>query len=270
MVVRLIKKMPRLITMGVDWSEVKKTTLWTYEELMEKLIDALSYDFVSQYYDRKISKVRQFLEALLQRKDNKHAAYLGSVVTTLRDIEVFGVGRISGLLEFIPTREQLEHFIHTSIIEFHDLVRLLNCVLRWILPFSRPIAEFIRKEEPIESEYLSILREQGVRFNLDMLERYRQKSSRDELGKEVPSSLVIDLLHRTDISRLPYVSGRTVHTLCGAGYDTLDKIAGTNEERLEKSVSDYLKSIGLKYSKSSMDIEGVINQAKAIPHILEG
>lgn len=255
--------------MGVDWSEVKKTTLWTYEELMEKLTDALSYDFVSQYYDRKISKVRQFLAALLERKDNKHATYLSSVLTTLRDIEVFGVGTISGLLEFIPTREQFEHFIHTSIIEFHDLVRLLNCLLRWILPFSRPIAEFIRKEERNESEYLFILREQGVRFNLDMLEQYRQKSSRDELGDNVPSSYIIELLHRTDISRLPYVSGKTVHTLCGAGYDTLDKIGGANEERLEKSVSDYLESIGLRYSRSFLDIEGAINQARAIPHILE-
>ncbi len=269
MVVRLIRKILRFITMGVDWSEVKKTTLWTYEELMEKLTNALSYDFVSQYYDRKISKVRQFLQALLDRKDNKHATYLNSVLATLRDIEVFGVGTISGLLEFIPTREQLEHFIHTSIIEFHDMVRLLNCLLRWILPFSRPIAEFIRKGERIESEYLSILRKQGVRFNLDMLEQYRQKCSRDELGEEVPSLYVIELLHRTDISRIPYVSGKTVHTLCGAGYDTLDKIADANQEQIEESVSDYLRSIGVTYSRSFLDIEGAINQAKAIPRILE-
>jgi hypothetical protein len=261
--------MLRFIPMGVDWSEIKKTTLWSYEELVEKLTNTLSYDFVSQYYDRKIGKVPQFLVSLLKRKDDKHAPYLASVLATLMDIEIFGVGTISGFLEFIPTREQFEHFIHISRIEFRGLVRLLNCLLRWILPFSRPIAEFIKREESIESKYLAVLREHGVRFNLDMLEQYRQKSSRDELGEAVPVSYVVELLHRTDISRLPYVSGKTVHILSGAGYNTLDRIAGATQEQFEESVSTYIDSIGLKYSRSFLDIEGAINQARAIPRILE-
>ena len=39
------------------------------------------------------------------------------------------------------------------------------------------------------------------------------------------SDFVTSLAHRADIARLPYVRRKTILPLCGAGYDTLAKIA---------------------------------------------
>lgn len=36
-------------TMIINWDFVKKKTLWNYEELIKKLYQAFSYDFVKQH-----------------------------------------------------------------------------------------------------------------------------------------------------------------------------------------------------------------------------
>ena len=37
--------------MDIHWDMVKKKTLWQYEELIEKLLEVLEYNFVQEYYN---------------------------------------------------------------------------------------------------------------------------------------------------------------------------------------------------------------------------
>jgi len=257
--------------MGVNWDRVKEVTLWTYEELLEKLTETIGYDFVSQFYDMKIRQVKDLLKGLLSREDAKYDKYLKDVLDTFRKAEVFGVGTLSGLFQSIPNREQCEYFIQVSNIQFEELLQLLNCTLRWILPFARPIREFIDKDDSEQLEHLTEIRKLGVRYNLDMIEEFRFKDKREEILSEGIASqdFVESLLHRCDISRLPYVSGNTVSILYHSGFDTLEKIASSSLEYLERSVSRYMERIGKKYSRSFIELESAINQASVLPKVIE-
>ena len=92
--------------------------------------------------------------------------------------------------------------------------------------------------------------------NLDILEYCRTRVGRAELSRvtEIPETFILDLLHKADISRLAYVRGKTVKHLCGGGYDTLEKIASADLEKMEEEMDAYYITIG----KSSADFKAVI------------
>lgn len=46
--------------MEIDWSQVKKRTLWHYEDLIQKLLKVLGYGFVHEHYNHTISKAISF------------------------------------------------------------------------------------------------------------------------------------------------------------------------------------------------------------------
>ncbi|MCK5152609.1 MAG: hypothetical protein KAQ65_12235, partial [Candidatus Thorarchaeota archaeon] len=79
---------------------------------------------------------------------------------------------------------------------------------------------------------------------------------------------ILDLLHRTDISRLPWVRGKTVMALSSAGYDTLDKIANASPDKMISKLEKSLADGGKRFSRSWIDPEGAIAQAKVIPVVI--
>ena len=257
--------------MGVDWARVKELTLWNYEELIAKIQQVLDYEFVQKLYDRKLGKVGKYTASLLNyREDKKYADYSKRILSTIRQVEIFGVRNISGLVSTIHDSDECEKFIEYSSVQFEDLIVLLNCVLRWILPFARPIRDFIDSENSIHLENLSKLRKRGVRNNLDMIEECGTENARESLAvlTEVPKDFILDLLHRTDISRLPWVRGKTVMALSSAGYDTLDKIANASPDKMISKLEKSLADGGKRFSRSWIDPEGAIAQAKVIPVVI--
>ena len=92
--------------------------------------------------------------------------------------------------------------------------------------------------------------------NLDLLEQGRTREERTNLASAtgIADVFLISLVHRADISRLAYVRGKTVRHLCGGGYDTLDKIANANIEKMEQDMDAYYRTLG----KSSADFKSVI------------
>ena len=258
--------------MGFDWSRVKELTLWQYEELIEKLLHVLSYSFVQKKYDRKLSATRKMvLDLFKNRNDDKYTEYSNRVSDTLRQIEIFGIQNIAELVETIHERDDCIKFIEFSKVSFEDLIVLLNCCLRWLLPFARPIRDFIETENTEHVDYISSLRKRGIKNNLDMIEEYHTAKCRQALAvlAEVPQEFIHDLTHRTDISRLPYIRGKTVKILNKAGYLTLEDIANTSVEDLVARLEKSLLSEGTKFSRSFIDPEGAVTQARVIPPLFE-
>jgi len=42
----------------IDWNSVKKQTLWSYEDLIGKLLSVLAYDFVQEHYNHTMEQAR--------------------------------------------------------------------------------------------------------------------------------------------------------------------------------------------------------------------
>ncbi|MFW9907008.1 MAG: DUF4332 domain-containing protein [Candidatus Thorarchaeota archaeon] len=257
--------------MGVEWNRVKEITLWQYDELIDKMLEVLSYGFVQKEYDIKLSKTRKLAGALLTRDDEKYGKYCERILGIIRQVEVFGIRNISELVETIRDQTECVNFTEFSNVSFEDLIVLLNCFMRWILPFPRPIRDFIDSDDEEQLEFISRLRDRGIRNNLDMLEQCRTPEKRNEIAvlDEIPLDFIVGLSQRADIARLPYVRGKTVLILTDAGYDTLDKIANANIEEMVSDLEATLNGKGKKFSRSFIDPEGAISQARVLPRVLE-
>ena len=258
--------------MGVNWSIVKEVTLWEYEELIGKIRQVLSYSFVQKNYNKKLKGVRRLSESMLNfEKGGKLSEYSTRVSKTLRQLEIFGIKDINELIDTVEEPGECENFVAYSNIPFRDLVVLLNCLFRWILPFSRPIRDFIDSDESLHLNYLASMRKRGIRYNLDLIDQCRTSSGRDSMSvlADVPRDFILTLLHRTDISRIPYVRGKTVAIFNSAGYKTLDSIANTTVEKMIPKLEKALESEGKKFSRSFIDPEGAIAQAAVLPKLVE-
>ena len=258
--------------MGLDWGRVKELTLWHYEELIEKLLRVLSYSFVQKKYDRKLSVTKKMFSGFFKnRDDDKYTAYSTSVSDTLRQVEIFGIRNIAELVETNQEQNDCINFVEISRVSFEELIVLLNCCLRWLLPFARPIRDFIETENKEHVAYLSRLRKRGIKNNLDMIEECHTAKGRQTFSvlAEVPMDFIIEITHRTDISRIPYIRGRSVIIFNAAGYKTLEDIANASVEKMISKLEESLRSEGKKFTKSFIDPEGAIAQAKVIPPLFE-
>ena len=59
----------------------------------------------------------------------------------------------------------------------------------------------------------------------------------------LPKDFVTSIAHRAEIVRLPYVRRKTILPVCGAGYDTLAKIATADLAQMKTDVEAYFQRI---------------------------
>lgn len=67
--------------MNIDWSCVKKMTLWQYEELIEKLFNVFNYDFILKYYNHNMTVTITYSQKL----QNGYILY-GKIATFITEI----------------------------------------------------------------------------------------------------------------------------------------------------------------------------------------
>ena len=191
-----------------------------------------------------------------------------------QELEGRWFGTYSDLICRVGTRSECVAFLGESGLPFDSLIRLLNYLLRWVLPFKTPLREFVEMDNKDGARLLAALKAQGIKSNLDLLEAGRAPGGRASLarvaGLEEP--VLLALVHRADLSRLAYVRGRTVMHLCGGGYDTLEKLSRADLAELEWAMDAYYRTLG----KSSADFNAVIplaylrGGARVIPRVIEG
>jgi hypothetical protein len=262
--------------MNIDWSRVKKQTLWSYEDLIAKLQGVLSYGFVQEHYHHTMKQAqgyaRQIRRGYLQDHGDK-VAFIDKMVANLERLESLRIGTYPELVEQVATRELCEAFLQRTHFDFDALIQTLNYLMRWVLPFKTPAREFIHVDQPEELKYLEALKKRSIGSNLDLLEVGRTKAGRDLLAKKtaIPLVYVTSLVHKADISRLAYVRGKTVEHLCGGGYDTLEKIAAASLSDMEATMDIYYKSLGKSLAdfKLVIPLSWMIGGAQVLPRVVK-
>lgn len=243
----------------IDWSIVKKQTLWGYEDLIAKLQEVLSYPFVHEHYDHTVHQALDYAARIRRgylQDQGGMTVHVDTAASHLRDLDARWRGTYSDLIRSVATRAEAVAFLHRTGFAFDALVQVLNYLMRWVLPFRTPIREFIDVDTQAGAEQMRALREQGIKSNLDLLEVGRSEAGRIQLAQATgaPAASVLALVHRADISRLAYVRGKTVKHLCGGGYDTLDKLASADVAEMEERMDAYYRTLG----KTSADFKAVI------------
>ncbi|MHA1949237.1 MAG: DUF4332 domain-containing protein [Candidatus Thorarchaeota archaeon] len=257
--------------MVIDWSKVKEWTLWHYDDLIKRISKVFEYDFVVDNNNLTMQDAKVYAKGMLSFGDGKYDDYLEEISATLLSLEKQGVRNYLNLIEEVATKEKCEAFVTISKIPFRELIRLLNHIFRWGLPFTAPIKEFLDKENETHMVFAKKLRELGIKNNLDLLEQGRTHNDRGMIATQtgIPESFVLELVNKVDISRIPYVRGKTVKILCNAGYDNLQKIEVATSDKLVTDLKEYLQTIGVKFSRSFIEPDGAIAQAKVLPVLVE-
>ena len=262
--------------MKINWSSVKVQTLWKYEDLLGRLQASLAYSFVQEHYNHSMEEARSYAKRIrsgyLQDRGDK-TAYVDAMVANLEKLEVLRIATYSDLVTQVATQELCVSFLERTDFGFDQLIQLLNYLFRWVLPFRTPVREYLDMHGKEDANHLAALKSQRLSSNLDLLEAGRTRAGRAHLAGTtgIPLAVVTALVHRTDISRLAYVRGKTVLHLCAGGYDTLDKLAAADLAVMEAKMEAHYRTLG----KSSVDFRSVIplswmiGGAKILPRVVE-
>ena len=261
--------------MGIDWESVKKKTLWHYEDLIGKLLDVLEYPFVKQFYNQRMPEAAAYARDIQQNylQDGKEMDFLSDVVEDLAVLDGLGVSDIVDLVQRVESKTRCECFLVETGYPFENLILVLNYLLRYALPFKCPVRELLDEVDQKDKPLLARLRQQGIRSNLDVLEASRTLAGREKLAAAsgLTEAFLIMLAHRADLTRLAYVRGKTVRHLCGGGYDTLEKLAKADMEKMEADMTSYYASLGKRFAdfQAVIPLDWMIGGARVLPKVIQ-
>lgn len=259
------------LNMDIDWNLVKKMTLWNYEELMSRILKVLSYDFIQQHYNHNMKEAENYAIKLLGY-DPRYAKSLSRFVDIFRRLESLNVADYTDLVRQFENREKCEEFLRRANLPFKDMISMLNYIFRWVLPFKNVyLRQLVDINNETHKQHLKELAKLNIKFNLDILEHGRTKEGRAHISMKigVPEAFVINLVNRADLTRLPFMSRKTVDHLSGGGYDTIEKIARADRRRFKEDMKSYFDKKGIRLSRSFIELEGIGEWARAIPKIVE-
>jgi hypothetical protein len=259
----------------IDWDYVKKTTLWHYEPLIKKLHEVLAYDFVREHYHHSMDEAASFAGEMRQGyvQNDQPADFLLDIVDHFKGLGRLGVKDYQDLVERVDTQPQCKTFIQETSFSFKALVDTLGYLLRWALPFKCRLKKLVDPASEAEMTTADELHAHKIRFNLDLLEAGRSRPGRRALAQEagISVALLLQLVHRADMTRLAYVRGKTVLHLCGGGYDNLAKLAAADLDQIEADMSAYYQSLGKSLSdfKAVIPLGWMVGGARVLPKVMD-
>ena len=256
--------------MEIDWDSVKKIALWHYEDLIEKMLKTLSYSFIQEHYNHNMQEAGNYVRKLLGY-DQKYEESIKKLTRILKSLENAKIRNYPDLMEKVETREKCENFLESTKIPFKDLISLLNYVFRWVLPFRNVyLKQLIDPENESHMAYIKKLKEHDIKFNLDILECCRTRKGRAKLSEtaRIPEDFILDLVNRADLTRLPYMSKKTVEHLCNAGYDSVGKLAKVEAGKLREDMKSHFNKVSIRLG-SFIDLAGLVEWARTVPKIVE-
>lgn len=257
--------------MEIDWDAVKKMTLWSYEDLIEKILKVLSHNFIQEYYNHNMKEAESYAVKLL-RYNRKYAKYVSKLTDIFRKLDSFKVESYAELVHQVENREKCEEFLGKTKLPFKDLISVLNYIFRWVLPFRNVyLKQLIDINNKTHLGYIRELTKLNIKFNLDILEYGRTREGRAKISNEtgIPEAVILNLVNRADLTRLPYMSRKTVSHLFGGGYNSINKITQADVGKLKDDMKLYFDKRGMRLSRSFIELEGLVEWAKTVPKIVE-
>ena len=260
--------------MQPDWDYVKKTTLWHYEELIKKLNVVMAYPVIWKAYNHNMTQATAFALRLFPDKNIEAGEFPAAVVCSFERLKAAGIKDWGNLLSRIGTRVECAAFVTEHKLNFEEFIDVLSYLLRWAFPFQTASRELFEHENPQEMYCYQVIKRHKLMNSFDILEQGCTVKGRRALAERTSLSqdFVSSLAHRADIARLPYVRRKTLLPVCGAGYDTLAKIAAADLAQMESDMETYfLHKEGKSWEnyRSVIVLKGLVTGAQALPVIME-
>lgn len=259
--------------MSVNWFEVQKALqpIKDYEDLTRRWQKSFSYAFTREKFNPSMAGLAEYTRLSLGGDPrHRYDGYAANLVDTFLALEGTNVPCLTELLARVARREDLASFSDGTSLPAPGIARALKFLIYWFIPGEKLLTGLVRND-PAASGAIEVLRGMGVRTNLDLLEQGRTASGRRSLARNsaMPLETITSLVHRADLSRMPWASKATISNIIGAGYGSLAALAGADPEKLLADFFRYGHSIG-KNLKLGNEIENSQRIARIVPVILEG
>ncbi len=258
--------------MGINWDEVQKiiSPVKDFEDLCRRFQVSFGYLFVSANFNLAMPQLIDYTKKLLLGDSrNRYIEYNSSLIAIMTRLDKAGVRNVQDLTERTANRSKLEIFVDRVGISATDIIMVLKYLVYWLIPGEKYISGLVQGDPEI-LEAIKILRESGVRTNLEMLERGMTPAGRTSLAEisGLPAVVISDLVNRADFSRLPWASKATISNIIGAGYGNLSQLANADPDQLYQDFFRYGESIG-KNLRLGNEIENSYRIARIVPVILQ-
>jgi hypothetical protein len=140
-----------------DWAYVKKTTLWPYEDLLQKLDAVLRYPVIRQVYNHSMPQAADFARRLFPDKDLKAGEFPAEIIAAFERLRTAGIRNWADLLDRIATQNS----VRPSLSRSPGFEQLSGCSTPAALPLH-PTRELRDPENRQEMDAYIILKQQKM------------------------------------------------------------------------------------------------------------
>ncbi len=243
-----------------------------YDEFFPAYIGKpLKFEFVRRNYNRSLAELAAEIPELPHRLTTVFqpdaAGWIGESVDC---IEKAGFHTLYDFLAEVPTRAQAEAFLALSGLPQPYLMGFMDYLKQWWFPYPATLRQLVEEGDPILEKVLIQLKSLKIANSFSMLEAGSQPGGRKKLCAEtgIPEPLLLDLVHRADVSRLPYTSGGAVKRLWAMGYTSLADLRQADPAEYLVKVEAYFTAGG-KGSTFDAQMEHIITFLKETRHAPE-
>jgi hypothetical protein len=248
---------------------------WSYDEFFPVyILKPLKFRFVQKYYNRALAEFAREAPELMHRfttiqKPGGSAWF----AETLGQIEKAGVSDLYGFLERVTTRSQAQAFLDISGIAQPDLMGWVDYVKQWWLPYPATLRQLVEEGDPLLDALLGQLKGVKIANSMTLLEAAAEPGDRTALAQQlgIAVDLLSDLVHRADVSRLPYTSGGAVKRLWAMGYRSLSAIRAADLQEYAARVEVYFAAggQGSTFDSKMTHILSFLKDARHTPEVVK-
>ena len=232
------------------------------------ILKPMKFTFVLRHYDRPLAEFVKELPDLMHRLTTVYGPG-GSAwfPQTIRQIEKAGIPNLYAFLEQVTTTAQAQGFLETTGISRLQLMGWLDYLKQWWFPYPATLRQLVEEGDPTLDTALAQLKAIKIANSLALLDAGAEPEGRAELTRRsgIDRAVLLDLVHRADVSRLPYTSGGAVKRLWEMGYQSLAAIRAAAPQEYAARIDAYFSSGG-KGSAFDSKMDNILTFLKDARH----
>jgi len=248
---------------------------WPYDDFVSNyILKPLKFKFVQKHYDRPLAEFVRELPELMHRLTTVHVpGGSAGFSETIGQIEKAGVLELYAFLDRVATRSQAQRFLDISGVPQPNLMGWMDYLKQWWFPYPATLRQLVEEGDPLLDAALAQLKAVKISNSLTMLEAAAEPNGRAELARQSggAEAVLLDLVHRADVSRLPYTSGGAVKRLWVMGYRSLAAIRAADPQEYAARIEAYFAAggKGSSFDAKMVNILTFLQDARHAPDVVK-
>jgi len=245
-----------------------------YDEFYSNyILKPIKLSFVQRCYDRPLDEFTRELPDVPHHFITVHGpggeAWLAEIVG---QIQAVGIRDLFPFIDRVATRSQAQDFLGIAGIPQPSLMDWIDYLKQWWFPYPANLRQLVDEDtDPLLYRGLAPLKEARIANSHALLEAAAQPAGREALSRQTGIDPVdlLDLVHRADVSRLPYTSGGAVKRLWAMGYRSLVALRTADPQDYADRIEAYFSAggKGTPFDARMSTIQGFLQDAHHAPEV---